>query len=113
MKVWGKRCSVYSGPGGFFHHSLVVSRPRPKLATSVEDRRCEQLETAVQRIEAAGLGDGWENSNVGPDLDSGTAPQGSPHEVFWEVELTRPRRESARLPDSARKAISPRAAYVR
>ncbi|MBV8217463.1 MAG: VOC family protein [Solirubrobacterales bacterium] len=82
--------SVYlRGWGDFFHHSLVLTEaPEPGLGhVGWRARGPEELQTAVERLEATGLGEGWYEDAIG----HGPAyryrgPGGHLHELFWEVE---------------------------
>ena len=118
MKVSGKDDgSVYLRAwGDFFHHSLVVTEgPAPRLAhIGWRTAGAAQLKTAVQRIEEAGLGDGWEDSNVGhgPGFRY-LSPGGHRHEVFWEVDrYEAPEGERSTFPIRPEK-LNPRGAAVR
>jgi catechol 2,3-dioxygenase-like lactoylglutathione lyase family enzyme len=82
--------SVYlRGWGEWSHHSLQLTEaPRPGIghigwrAWSPED-----LETAVQRVEARDAGRGWVDENIGhgPAFRF-VSPGGHTHELFWEDE---------------------------
>jgi catechol 2,3-dioxygenase len=75
--------------GDPFHHSLVLSESANPGVAHIAWRSAgaEQLEQAVQKIEAAGLGEGWQD----PVLGHGRAyryrsPGGHLHEIFWDVD---------------------------
>jgi catechol 2,3-dioxygenase len=75
--------------GDPFHHSLTVTEAPYSGIAHIGWRAAgaEQLQTVVQRIEAAGRGEGWQE----PVLGHGPAyryrsPGGHLHEVLWEVE---------------------------
>jgi catechol 2,3-dioxygenase len=75
--------------GEHFHHSIVLTEaPAPGLGHAAwRAEGPEQLERAVARVEATGLGEGWREAAPG----HGPAyryrgPGGHPHEIFWEVE---------------------------
>jgi catechol 2,3-dioxygenase len=82
--------SVYlRGWGEWSHHSLQLTEaPRPGIghigwrAWSPDD-----LETAVQRVEARDAGRGWVDENIGhgPAFRF-VSPGGHTHELFWEDE---------------------------
>jgi catechol 2,3-dioxygenase len=82
--------SVYlRGWGDFFHHSLVLTEAdQPGLGHAAwRAGGREELEAAVQRLEATGLGEGWHEGGPG----HGPAYRyrgagGHVHEIFWEVE---------------------------
>jgi catechol 2,3-dioxygenase len=82
--------SVYlRGWGDYFHHSVVLTEaPDTRLGhIGWRSEGPEALETAVSRIEASGLGEGWVEDNLG----HGPAyryrgPGGHVQEVLWEVE---------------------------
>ncbi len=82
--------SVYlRGWGEYYHHSLVLTEgPQPALGhIGWRTNGQEELDAAVQQIEADGRGEGW----VEPSVGHGRAyryrgPGGHLHEVFWEVE---------------------------
>jgi catechol 2,3-dioxygenase len=87
--------------GDAFHHSLVVTDGAVPGITHVGWRTAgeEQLQTAAQRIEAAGLGEGWAD----PVTGHGRAyryrtPGGHLDEIFWDV-------ERYRAPDTQRSAL--------
>ena len=88
--------------GDPFHHSIAVSEADEPGLAHVGWRTAgeEQLATAVQRLEQAGLGEGWAE----PVLGHGRAyryrtPGGHLNEVFWEVERYRaPETQRSALP---------------
>jgi catechol 2,3-dioxygenase len=86
--------SVYlRGWGEFFHHSLQLTRGDAPGLGHIAWRADgpEQLERAVSRIEATGLGEGWYEGAVGhgPAFRY-RSPGGHLHEIFWEVERFKP-----------------------
>jgi catechol 2,3-dioxygenase len=82
--------SVYlRGWGDFFHHSVVLTEAdQPGLGHAAwRAGGREELEVAVQRLKATGLGEGWHDGGPG----HGPAYRyrgagGHVHEIFWEVE---------------------------
>ena len=75
--------------GDPFHHSLVVTEGAQPGVGHIAWRTAgpEALQTLVERVEAAGLGEGWSE----PSLGHGRAyryrsPGGHPHEALWEVD---------------------------
>jgi catechol 2,3-dioxygenase len=75
--------------GDYFHHSLVVTEgPHAGLGHFAWRTAGEaQLETAAQRIEAAGLGEGWADDSTGHGRSYRyRSPGGHLQEIFWEVE---------------------------
>lgn len=95
-ELFGLEVSAESGKsaylrcwGDFFHHSLQLTEgPQPALGhIGWRSEGPEQLATAIERLEASGLGLGWEAEAVG----HGPAyryrgPGGHLQEIFWEVE---------------------------
>ena len=77
------------GWGDWLHHSVIVIEG-PRAAINHVGWRAEgpdELEQAVGRLEAAGVGQGWETASVG----HGPAyryrgPGGQIQEIFWEAE---------------------------
>jgi catechol 2,3-dioxygenase len=79
--------------GDPFHHSLVISEgPAPRLAhIGWRASGADQLEQAAERIEAAGLGDGWRDEVLGHGRAFRyQSPGGHRHEVFWDVDRFQP-----------------------
>src|SRR5262249_53099374 len=75
--------------GDYYHHSLVLTEgPQPALGhIGWRTHGPEELESAVQQIEATGQGEGWHEHTPG----HGRAyhfrgPGGHLNEIFWEVE---------------------------
>jgi len=75
--------------GDYYHHSLVLTEgPQPALGhVGWRTHGPEELEAAVQQIEATGRGEGWHEHTPG----HGRAyrfrgPGGHLNEIFWEVE---------------------------
>jgi catechol 2,3-dioxygenase len=79
--------------GDPFHHSLVIREgAAPRLAhIGWRTAGQEQLEEAVRGIEAAGLGEGWQDAVTGHGpAYRFKSPGGHTQEVFWEVERFQP-----------------------
>lgn len=83
LRGWGER----------FHHSLQLTEAAAPGLGHIAWRTegAEQLETAVARVEAAGVGEGW----IEPTPGQGPTyryrgPGGHLHELFWEVERYTP-----------------------
>jgi catechol 2,3-dioxygenase len=75
--------------GEYYHHSIVLTEASQPALGHIGWRTDgpEELEIAVQQIEASGRGEGWYEDSVG----HGRAyrfrgPGGHLNEVFWEVE---------------------------
>lgn len=110
--------SIYYGAwGDVFHHSLKLTES-PHAGLDHAGWRAEgqdELAAVVQRLEAAGVGEGWVDDETG----HGAAyryrgPGGHLHEVFWEVEWRRPSGEERRsVAPNLPTAFAPRGAYVR
>ena len=82
-----------------YHHSLKLTAAPQAGAGHVawRSRSPQALERRVTAIEAAGLGRGWTDG----DLGHGRAfrfvtPEGHPMEIFWDVEYATTRRARAR-----------------
>ena len=76
-----------------FHHTLQLTEgPQVGLAHIGWRAAGEaELETAVSRLEAAGVGEGWHEDAVGHGRAYRyRAPGGHLNEVFWDVELYTP-----------------------
>jgi catechol 2,3-dioxygenase len=80
--------SVYfRGWGEFFHHSLQLTEgPAPAVAhTGWRTEGPEELQACVKRLEARGVGIGWQELTVGHGAAYRfRSPGGHVHEVFWE-----------------------------
>jgi len=82
--------SVYlRGWGEWLHHSVVLTAGDEPAIGHIGWRTegPEELDLAVERLEASGLGEGW----VGPTIGHGRAyrfrnPAGHLEEVYWEAE---------------------------
>jgi len=75
--------------GDYFHHSLQITEAeRPALGhIGWRSAGPDQLQIAVERLEASGLGEGWRE----PVQGHGAAyrykgPSGHQHEIFWDVD---------------------------
>ena len=79
LRAWGDR----------FHHTLQLTEG-PQVGLGHVGWRAagpEELETAVERLAAAGAGEAWIENSVGHGRAFRyRAPGGHVHEVFWEVE---------------------------
>lgn len=79
LRAWGEH----------FHHSLVITEGPETQLRHIGWRSAgqEELEIAVERLEAAGAGEGWEDATTGhgPAFRY-RSPGGHLHEIFWEVE---------------------------
>src|SRR3954469_2119320 len=76
------------GWGDWFHHTLQLTEaPAPGLGhVAWRADGPEQLAAAVQRLEASGRGEGWEDGSTGHGpAYRYRAPGGHLHEVLWEV----------------------------
>ena len=86
--------SVYfRGWGEFFHHSLQLTEgAAPAIShTGWRTEGPQELEACVKRLEAAGVGIGWQKPVVGHGAAYRfRSPGGQLHEVFWESERYRP-----------------------
>jgi catechol 2,3-dioxygenase len=82
--------SVYlRGWGDRFHHTLVITEGEQAGLGHIGWRAAgpDALETAVQRLEAAGVGEGWAEENVGYGRAFRyRSPGGHLHHIFWDVE---------------------------
>ena len=86
--------SVYMRCWGEYYHSSVILTAGPQPALGHAGWRTtgqEELETAVQQIEASGQSGAWHEHSPG----HGRAyrfhgPGGHTHEIFWEVERYQP-----------------------
>ncbi|MEN3279038.1 MAG: catechol 2,3-dioxygenase [Solirubrobacteraceae bacterium] len=109
--------SVYlRGWGDFSHHTLqLTAGDRPGLGhISWRADGPEQLAEAVARIEATGLGEGWDEDGVGHGAAFRfRSPGGHLHEVFWERErYSPPRGMESPFPNRPQRYV-PRGAAVR
>jgi catechol 2,3-dioxygenase len=102
--------------GEFFHHTLQLSAGDAPGLGHVAWRADgpEQLERAVARVEAAGVGEGWYEDAVG----HGRAyryrgPGGHLHELLWEVERYQPPAELRSPYPNRPQRYVPRGAAVR
>jgi catechol 2,3-dioxygenase len=92
--------SVYlRGWGEFLHHSLQLTEAEQPGLGHIAWRAdgAEQLQQAVERIEASGHGEGWHDEPLGhgPAYRYRTPAGRHLHEVFWEVERWTPPPELA------------------
>ena len=101
--------------GDLFHHSLKLTEASHAGLDHAGWRAegPEELEAIVNRLEAAGVGDGWVDDEVG----HGRAyryrgPGGHLHEVFWEVTWHEPTDGTPMAPNRPTR-FEPRGAYVR
>src|SRR3954471_9846216 len=99
VDVLGLELTEQAGPSAYlrgwgenFHHSLKLTEgPEPALGhIGWRASSPEALETAAERLEQHGLGDGWIAGDVGHGRAYRfTGPGGHVEEVFWEVERYR------------------------
>jgi catechol 2,3-dioxygenase len=83
LRGWGER----------FHHSLQLTEAdQPGLGhIAWRAQGPEQLEAAAQRVEAAGVGEGWGDGSPGQGATYRyRGPGGHLHELLWEVERYTP-----------------------
>jgi len=82
----------------FFHHDLVLTEgDQPRLGhIGWRAAGADALKTAVQRLEASGLGEGWHEGEPGrgPGYRY-RGPGGHLNEIYWQAERWRPPAELA------------------
>ncbi|HET6509021.1 MAG TPA: VOC family protein [Baekduia sp.] len=79
LRAWGEH----------FHHSLVITEAAEPHLAHIAWRAAgeEELQEAVRRLEARGLGEGWHEDGAGHGpAYRYRSPGGHLHEIFWEVE---------------------------
>ncbi len=104
------------GWGEHFMHSLELKRGETGSVETIGWRTTgpEELDMAVARLEAAGVGQGW----VEPNFGRGRAyryvdPSGHGHEVFWDVNRFVPPAELAPIYPNRAQRYRPRGCAVR
>ena len=98
--------------GDYYRYSLVLtSADRPGLGhVSWRAEGEDQLNEAVRRIEASGLGGDWHEGSFGHGRAYRfTGPGGHRQEIFWDVELAvAPPGEESTYPERPQRAAVPR-----
>jgi catechol 2,3-dioxygenase len=109
--------SVYlRGWGEYFFHSLQITEGlHPALGhTGWRAEGAEELEVAVSRLGAAGVGIGWQEPSTGHGRAfQFRGPSGHLQEIFWEVELYEPPEALKPVVAIRPQRVSPRGASAR